>query len=54
MKMSTKGRYATRIMVYLALNSANRPARKREIAESEGIPADYVEQILSKLRTTGW
>ncbi len=53
MKMSTKGRYATRIMVYLALNSANRPARKREIAESEGIPADYVEQILSKLRTTG-
>ena len=52
-KMSTKGRYATRIMVYLALNSSDRPARKREIAESEGIPADYVEQILSKLRTTG-
>lgn len=53
MKMSTKGRYATRIMVYLALNSADRPARKHEIAASEGIPEDYVEQILSKLRTTG-
>jgi len=53
MKISTKGRYATRIMVFLALNSADRPARKHEIAESEGIPADYVEQILSKLKTTG-
>lgn len=53
MKISTKGRYATRIMVYLALHSADRPARKREIADSEEIPADYVEQILSKLRTSG-
>jgi Rrf2 family protein len=53
MKLSTKGRYATRIMVYLATRSEKRPARKREIADTEGIPADYVEQLLTKLRTGG-
>jgi Rrf2 family protein len=40
-------------MVYLALYDGDRPARKWEIAETEGIPADYVEQLLSKLRTAG-
>ena len=51
--ISTKGRYATRIMVYLALRSGDDPARKREIAEAEGIADDYVEQLLSRLRTGG-
>jgi len=53
LKISTKGRYATRIMVYLALRDGDGPARKREIAESEGIADDYVEQLLSRLRTAG-
>ena len=53
LRLSTKGRYATRIMVYLALCNPDEPARKQEIAEAEGIPADYVEQILTKLRTAG-
>jgi Rrf2 family cysteine metabolism transcriptional repressor len=53
LRISTKGRYATRIMIYLALHKADGPARKREIAEAEGIPDDYVEQLLSRLRTAG-
>jgi Rrf2 family protein len=53
LKISTKGRYATRIMVYLALRNGEGPARKREIAEAEGIADDYVEQLLSRLRTAG-
>ncbi len=53
LKLSTKGRYATRIMVYLAIQGGPEPARKRMIAEAEGIPADYVEQILLRLRTAG-
>jgi len=52
-KISTKGRYATRIMIYLAQHRSDGPVQKREIAEAEGIPDDYVEQLLSRLRTAG-
>jgi Rrf2 family protein len=52
LKLSTKGRYATRIMLALALASEHR-ATKTEIARSEGISADYVEQILMKLKGAG-
>jgi Rrf2 family protein len=53
MKLSTKGRYATRIMVCLAMRDPNIPRRKQEIAESEGISSDYVEQILIRLKAGG-
>jgi Rrf2 family protein len=53
MKLSTKGRYATRIMVCLAMHDPNIPRRKQEIAESEVISADYVEQILIRLKAGG-
>jgi Rrf2 family protein len=52
-KLSTKVRYATRIAVYLAMRDEKHPARKQEIAEAEDISADYVEQILIKLKTLG-
>jgi len=52
-KLSTKGRYAVRIMVYLATQEANNTARKQDIAESESISPDYVEQILIRLRAGG-
>jgi Rrf2 family protein len=53
MKLSTKGRYATRIMVYLAMQEQGVPCRKQEIAEAEEISADYVEQILIRLKAAG-
>jgi Rrf2 family protein len=53
MKLSTKGRYATRIMVYLAVQQQGVPCRKQEIADAEGISADYVEQILIRLKAAG-
>jgi Rrf2 family protein len=49
MKISTKGRYATRIMVNIALDESG-IAQKQKIARDEGISADYVEQILIKLK----
>jgi len=52
-KLSTKVRYATRIVVYLAMRDEKHPARKQEIAEAENISSDYVEQILIKLKTLG-
>ncbi len=53
LKLSTKGRYAVRIMVRLTMRDSDRPVRKQEIATAEGISADYVEQILMKLKTAG-
>ncbi len=53
LKLSTKGRYAVRIMVYLASRDEEGPARKQDIAEAEGISPDYVEQILIRLRAGG-
>ena len=53
LRISTKGRYATRIMTYLAGRGTPVPARKQDIAESEGLSADYVEQILIKLKSGG-
>ena len=53
LRLSTKSRYATRMLVYLAINARQRPANTAEIAKAEGISKDYVEQILSRLRTAG-
>lgn len=53
MELSTKGRYATRIMVYLAVNGSDAPVPKKEIAKAEGISADYAEQLLIKLKAAG-
>ena len=54
MELSTKGRYATRIMLNLACRDKTKPARKQEIATAEGISADYIAQLLMKLRAVGF
>ena len=53
LKLSTKGRYATRIMVYLATREGQGNVRKHEVATAEGISRDYAEQLLVKLKTAG-
>lgn len=54
LRVSSKSRYAVRIMVHLAQQGLHAsPARKQDIAASEEISADYVEQILIRLRGGG-
>ena len=53
MKLSTRGRYAARIMVFLASRGNSTPVRKQDITEAEGISSDYAEQLLMKLKTGG-
>ena len=53
LSLSTKGRYAVRIMVYLTVAENGKPIQKHRISDSEGISQDYVEQILVKLKTDG-
>lgn len=51
--VSTRGRYALRIMVRLAMAGGSGPVTKHAVAESEGLSPDYVAQILLKLRAAG-
>ena len=49
MKISTKGRYALRIMVDLARHSAESPVSLREISERQNIIPKYMESIMALL-----
>ena len=49
MKISTKGRYALRIMIDLALNSNGKHITSKEIAERQEISNKYLEQIIAML-----
>ncbi len=52
MTISTRGRYATRIMVLLA-GEPERPLTKFEIADAEDITAAYVQQLMLALKLAG-
>ena len=54
MKISTKGRYALRFMLELALNDTEKPVRIRDVAERQGISDKYLEQIISILNKGGY
>jgi len=49
-KLSTKGRYAVRIMLCVARNQHYGPVCKKLIAQEEGISKDYIEQIAVPLK----
>lgn len=53
MKLSTKGRYATRILLCISRLQGDLPVPKKKIAEQEGISTDYIEQIIVPLKNAG-
>ena len=54
MKISTKGRYALRIMVDLALNDCGEYIRLKEISQRQEITIKYLEQIMPLLTKAGY
>ena len=54
MKISTKGRYALRIMLDLALSDTGKPVRVKDIARRQEISEKYMEQIISDLNKAGF
>lgn len=54
MKVSTKGRYALRIMIDLAMNSNDNFISLKDIAQRTGISIKYSEQIVSLLNKAGY
>lgn len=53
MRLSTKGRYATRIMLCIARLQSKGAVPKKKISEEEGISTDYIEQIVVPLKNAG-
>ena len=49
MKISTKGEYGIRAMLYIAMNADKGPVTSHEIARHQGIPEPYLRQILAVL-----
>lgn len=53
MRLSTRARYAARIMVCITTQEHQGPVSKQRIADLEDLSPDYVEQILVSLRNAG-
>lgn len=53
-KVSTKGRYALRMMLDLATNQTGEPVRLRDVARRQKISEKYLEQIAAILNKAGF
>lgn len=54
MKISTKGRYAVRVMLDLAIQDAEGYVKLNQIAKRQGISEKYLEQIIAILNKAGY
>lgn len=54
MKISTKGRYALRVMIDLAINNNDKYISLKEISQRQEISNKYLEQIISLLNKAGY
>ena len=54
MKISTKGRYALRLMLDLAMDTSGESVRIKDVAERQEISVKYLEQIVSILAKAGY
>ena len=54
MKVSTKGRYALRIMIDLAEHNTGEYIRLKDISKRQGITLKYMEQIMPILTKSGY
>lgn len=54
MKISTRGRYALRMMLDLAVNANEEPIRLKDVSQRQEISDKYLEQIISILNKAGF
>lgn len=54
MKITTKGRYALRVMLDLANNNNNEFISLKDIAKRQDISIKYLEQIIAILNKAGY
>ena len=53
MKISTRGRYALRLMLDIALTGGTTPVSLRDVAQRQDISDKYLEQIITPLSRAG-
>lgn len=53
MKLSARSRYATRLLLDLALYKSESPLRTTVLSESTGITVQFIEQIIRPLKKAG-
>jgi DNA-binding IscR family transcriptional regulator len=49
MRLSTRGEYGLLALVDLALFSSGQPVQAKQIAERQGIPKQYLDQLMMDL-----
>jgi Rrf2 family transcriptional regulator, iron-sulfur cluster assembly transcription factor len=54
MKLSTRSRYGTRLLLDMAEHYQEGPIQLRTIAKRQGIPLKYLEQIIIPLKKAGY
>jgi Rrf2 family protein len=54
MKLSTRSRYSTRILLDLAQQTDQVPVQVRTISDRQKIPPKYIEQLIRTLKRVGW
>lgn len=54
MRLSTRGRYGTRMMLDLAVHYDQGPTPLREIAKRQDLSAKYLEQLIIPLKAAGF
>lgn len=54
MRISTKGRYAVRVLLDLAAHNTGEYIKVKQIAERQGISEKYLEQIIAILNKAGY
>jgi Rrf2 family protein len=52
-RISTRGRYALRALIDLALHDGDGPVLRQDIVERQEISADYLAQLFRRLRAAG-
>ncbi len=53
MRITTKSRYATRIVLDIALHDGEGPVQSRDISRRQNIPLKYLEKLIRELRKAG-
>ena len=54
MKLSSRGEYGLLALVHIALHSGSGPVQAQQVARDQGIPKQYLDQLMMALRAAGF
>ena len=54
MRITTKSRYGTRLIIDLAINSQDGPVKLSDISKRQGMSLKYLEKLIKTLKETGF